>query len=503
MYTYLYLAEAITAVVAIAVGGIVFFKKRSRATWIYLILCVVAFLSIFAGTFSLEKPRMQVQETYTVEVNTDQRIEKPQTQYHFRDVTDRVEVNGDIDYGKVGEYPIEFSLKTTIGYYSKSATVFVRDTGAPQITLTGEETLTQSYKADYQEPGFQATDGCDGDLTAAVKVEKVEIDANSFRLLYTVEDSSGNKAEKSRTVTLVDDVKPVLTLNGSANMTVYLNEKYTEQGAKANDEKDGDLTTQITTEGTVDTAKEGNYTVTYRVKDRMGNEAVATRKVLVKRFLKAQDGTNGKKGTVYLTFDDGPSTAITPKVLDILKAKNVKATFFIINYDAAGEKIIQRAFAEGHTVAIHGYSHNYQAIYKSEEAYMENLTKLQAKIKASTGYTATVTRFPGGSSNMVSKFNPGIMTRLCTLVKEKGFTYFDWNVSSEDAAGAKTADAMYNNVVRGLKKNRQNVVLMHDFSSNAKIVEALPRIIDFGIENGYAFDRITETTPMVTHSPNN
>ena len=81
--------------------------------------------------------------------------------------------------------------------------------------------------------------------------------------------------------------------------------------------------------------------------------------------------------------------------------------------------------------------------------------------------------------------------------------YFDWNVSSEDAAGAKTADAMYNNVVRGLKKNRQNVVLMHDFASNKKILEALPRIIDYGIENGYAFERITETTPMVTHSPNN
>lgn len=503
MYTYLYLAEVITAVIAIAAGGVFFFKKRSRAAWLYLILCAVAFLSVFAGTFLLEKPRMQAEETYTVEANVGGKIEKPQTRYHFRDVTDAVEIKGDIDYSKVGEYPIEFSLKTTIGYYTKSAVVFVKDTVAPQITLTGEETVTQSYKAEYAEPGFQATDGCDGDLTGAVKVEKEEIDANSYRLVYKVADASGNQAEKSRTVRLVDDVKPVLTLNGSANMTVYLNEKYNEPGAKATDEKDGDLTAKITTEGTVDTAKEGNYTVTYRVKDLTGNEAVATRKVLVKRFLKAQDGSNGKKGTIYLTFDDGPSTAITPKVLDILKAKNVKATFFIINYDAAGEKIIQRAFAEGHTVAIHGYSHNYQAIYKSEEAYMENLTKLQAKIKASTGYTATVTRFPGGSSNMVSKFNPGIMTRLCTLVKEKGFTYFDWNVSSEDAAGAKTADAMYNNVVRGLKKNRQNVVLMHDFASNKKILEALPRIIDYGIENGYAFERITETTPMVTHTPNN
>lgn len=216
---------------------------------------------------------------------------------------------------------------------------------------------------------------------------------------------------------------------------------------------------------------------------------------------KHRTGTNGNKGVIYLTFDDGPSTYTTPKILDILKEKNVKATFFILNYNEAGEKIVKRAFSEGHTIGIHGYSHLYSEIYKSVDTYMENLTKLQAKIKASTGYNTTITRFPGGSSNTASRYNPGIMTTLCNFVLERGFTYFDWNVSSGDAGGAKTSDDVYNNVVRGLSKSKQNVILMHDIKTIT--VNALARIIDYGLANGYTFERITESTPMVTHKPNN
>lgn len=104
---------------------------------------------------------------------------------------------------------------------------------------------------------------------------------------------------------------------------------------------------------------------------------------------------------------------------------------------------------------------------------------------------------------MVSKYNPGIMTRLCKLIVSKGYKYFDWNVSSGDAGGAKTSDDVYNNVISGLSKSKANVVLMHDFSSNSKLLDALPRIIDYGLANGYTFERITESTPMVTHRPNN
>ena len=291
-------------------------------------------------------------------------------------------------------------------------------------------------------------------------------------------------------------------------MNIVLGSNYEEPGATAIDEKDGDLSEKIVIEGQVDTSKEGTYTITYKVSDSKGNEAVKERIVNVKKQLvysevEAQSGSSGQAGIIYLTFDDGPSSNITPKVLDILKEKNVKATFFILNYGEVGEGLVKREFNEGHTVAIHGYSHDYNTIYKSEEAYMSNITKLQEKIRATTGYNATITRFPGGSSNTVSKYNPGIMTRLCNLLISRGYKYFDWNVSSGDAGGAQDSDDIYNNVTMNLSKSRANVVLMHDFSSNSKLLDALSRIIDFGIENGYRFSNITENTPMVTHKPNN
>lgn len=268
--------------------------------------------------------------------------------------------------------------------------------------------------------------------------------------------------------------------------------------------KTGDLTDKIQIEGTVDTSKVGNYTITYRVKDTKGNEATKTRTVTVKNVpVQATTGVDGAKGVIYLTFDDGPSASITPQILDILKKRNVQATFFILNYSDANEYLVKRIVAEGHTIAIHGYSHDYSQIYQSEETYMQNITKLQEKIKNSTGCNTIITRFPGGSSNTVSKFNPGIMTRLTKLVVDSGYKYFDWNVSSGDAGEARTSEDVYNNVVNGLRKTRMNVVLMHDFSGNTKTLNALESIIDYGIENGYTFARITENTPMVTHGVNN
>ena len=134
---------------------------------------------------------------------------------------------------------------------------------------------------------------------------------------------------------------------------------------------------------------------------------------------------------------------------------------------------------------------------------MDNIIKLQEKIKTTTGYNATITRFPGGSSNTVSKYNPGIMTTLSKEVLARGYKYFDWNVSSGDAGGAKTKDDVYNNVTKALRKDRANVVLMHDFNGNYKTLNALEDIIDFGLKNGYTFSKITEDTPMVTHSVSN
>lgn len=504
----LYLSEIIVLAIVWIIGVIIFEVKHKEGLLKFFGIVSFIFIVLFSLTFILERPQMDIKVIDDIEVKSKEKIARPRTIYHFQNVTDKVRINGNIDYQKTGEYTVQFEIDTLIGKYIKSVKVNVVDTKAPEITLEGEEKYNQPYTKDYEEPGFSAIDDYEGDLTDKVVCSKEEIDENRFNIKYEVKDSSGNKAQKVREVTIIDNVPPTITLKGSSNMTITLNGKYTESGATAKDERDGDLTNKITIEGEVNTSKEGTYKIIYKVSDLSGNEATKTRIVIVASKvnteginIKVQDGTNGPKGVIYLTFDDGPSTATTPKILDILKEKNVKATFFILNYNAAGEKIVKRAYAEGHTIGIHGYSHQYSEIYKSVDIYMENITKLQAKIKASTGYNATITRFPGGSSNKVSKYNPGIMTKLCKEVVDRGYKYFDWNISSGDAGGAKTADDVYNNVVKGLSKSKQNVVLMHDIKTIT--MNALSRIIDYGLANGYTFEKITEDTPMVTHKPNN
>lgn len=482
-------------------------SKHSREVklnkmWI-LIAILVLILCVFL-ILALKKPVIKVAEVLEIQINTEMKIEQPKTSYMFMDVTNKVKVNDNVNYSKLGEYEIEYEVPMLFNKYVKKQKVKVIDTLPPTITLEGGEEITQSYNKEYEELGVTAIDNYDGDVTESIITGQKHINNMELEIKYTATDKSGNVATKTRKVILIDDIAPNIELIGNPIIYTKLGNKYTDQGANATDTIDGDLTPNIKTEGSVDTSKVGVYVITYIVQDSSGNEAKKQRTVVVRDAnLKATEGIDGQKGVIYLTFDDGPNATITPQILDILKRKNVKATFFILNYNETGEKLVQREIEEGHTVAIHGYSHTYKDIYKSVDTYMENITKLQEKIKASTGCNTIITRFPGGSSNTVSRFNPGIMTILTKEVVDRGYRYFDWNVSSGDAGGARTSKDVYNNVVNGLSKNRMNVVLMHDFSGNTKTVNALEDIIDYGINNGYTFARITENTPMVTHGVNN
>lgn len=228
-----------------------------------------------------------------------------------------------------------------------------------------------------------------------------------------------------------------------------------------------------------------------------------TNKISENKTDESKTNPSNGKSIAYLTFDDGPSS-ITHSVLDILKKYNVKATFFVINSGNYNKATLQREVNEGHTIGLHAYDHNYAIAYKDDNSYLDGIDKLRAKVKADTGFDSHYIRFPGGSSNTISKrYSKGIMSRITKTAKQRGYKYYDWNVDDDDAGRARTADDCYNNVIKELRPNRSNIVLMHDFGTNKKILEALPRIIEYCQKNGYTMLPIDDNTPEIHHGISN
>ena len=198
---------------------------------------------------------------------------------------------------------------------------------------------------------------------------------------------------------------------------------------------------------------------------------------------------NSDKPVVYLTFDDGPS-ANTERVLDILKANDIKATFFVVNTDIeAHQYLYKRIVDEGHTLGIHTYSHRYTDIYSSVDAYLADFDQIFTKVYELTGAKPTVFRFPGGSINV---YNQQIYFELISEMLRRGFVYYDWNVSSGDAGETYTSAAIQAAVVSGTINKDRSIVLMHDSSTKHATVGALQNIID-SLKETHEFRPITNS----------
>ncbi len=208
-------------------------------------------------------------------------------------------------------------------------------------------------------------------------------------------------------------------------------------------------------------------------------------------------------GKAYLTFDDGPSSN-TVKILDILDRYGVKATFFVI-YHKNQEDTYRAIVERGHTLALHSYSHDYEDIYSSRTAFFNDLDKLSDYVSGLTGVTPLITRFPGGSSNTISKrYCAGIMTELTQAVESRGYSYFDWNIDSGDADDTTVdKDKIVENVKRRTGSYKNAFILMHDAKAKTTTVEALPEIIEYLQSRGYEILPITTSTPPMHHKVNN
>lgn len=201
----------------------------------------------------------------------------------------------------------------------------------------------------------------------------------------------------------------------------------------------------------------------------------------------------------YLTFDDGPSTENTEKILKVLKKYNVKATFFVVNkkgedMDALYKQIVD----EGHTIAVHTATHNYEKIYSSVTAYLKDFNRCSKRIEEATGVKPELFRFPGGS---VNSYNYELCQPLIAEMLRRGYTYYDWNVSSGDATGRILSEKqIYKNVVNNVAESGESIVLMHDSNEKDSTVEALDDIIETLTERGYTFDKLDKTVKPIIFS---
>lgn len=199
---------------------------------------------------------------------------------------------------------------------------------------------------------------------------------------------------------------------------------------------------------------------------------------------------------VYLTFDDGPSSN-TADILDILAAYDVKATFFVTGKEGEwAEAAYQRIVEEGHTLGMHSYTHKYDEIYASVDAFSTDFYKLQNYLFDVTGVRSEYYRFPGGSSNRVSDVS---VRELIAFLNEEGIVYFDWNVSSQDATGTQyTAEELVANCMAGIEKHETVIILLHDAAGKGTTVEALPMLIEKiqAMENTELLPITDDTVPV-------
>jgi len=415
---------------------------------------------------------------------------------------------GNIDTKKLGRQEVIYTYKHKKEKMTLKQVVIVTDTEAPEITVqTDNITVCPNGKIKQDYIKVKAIDNLDGDIS-----DKIKMYVEDNYLVVGVSDSNNNVREEKINILKEDKDAPKISLIGSDKITIKEGSKYKDLGASASDNCDS---IKVETNNKVNTNKAGTYKVVYTAKDSSGNTSTKERTVIVekKKSVKSSneynndnivyvDRNKNKSGSkiIYLTFDDGPSKH-TGRLLDVLKKYDVKATFFVTGFGS--DDLIKREYEEGHTVALHSYSHDYKKIYKNVDNYYADLYKVRDRVKRITGVESNLIRFPGGSSNTVSRSADGgkrIMSFLVRDVQAKGFHYFDWNVSSGDAGATTSTNKVYSNVVGSLRKD-VSVVLQHD--SKGYSVDAVERIIKFGLENGYTFKAMDEDSYGAHHGVNN
>lgn len=458
-----------------------YFSERFINTTVTIVLFLFAFFFFAVPKVKLNEPINKVVNINSIYNNEGITIEDI---FGNKKI---VKSLNNIDTSKKTVNKVDYIYKDNFFSFRIKQNIIVEDIESPKIILNGDKEEYFCPNSKYKEQGYKAYDNVDKDITKSVKVKKY-----SDKIVYSVTDSSGNKSEVTRFIKKGDDEKPVITLNGDKDIFIPLGGEYIDEGISAIDNCDQDITSKVKVTDNIDNTKVGDYKIEYQVKDNSNNKSTITRNIKVREPL--------EPNTIYLTFDDGPRDGTTDKILDILKEKDVKATFFVTSNGS--DNLIRRAYNEGHSLGIHTSSHRYDLIYASIDNYYNDLNIVENRIFNITGKKTNLIRFPGGSSNTISKkYSQGIMSTLTKDVISKNYQYYDWNIDSTDAVYNSSKNDIYNNVINNISKDKYNIILMHDTKN--KTVEVLPMIIDYAKSNGYNFKTLTSNTIPMRQKVNN
>lgn len=245
----------------------------------------------------------------------------------------------------------------------------------------------------------------------------------------------------------------------------------------------------ITEEQTENIISEEQKNTAENVVTQKSEEEINAEKEFINQINNIYNGEEGKR--VFLTFDDGPSETVTPKILEILDKYNIKATFFVVGYNVkAHPEIVKQAYEAGHYIANHGYSHKYSKIYESADTVLQEYNKTESAIREAledVTYSSHLFRFPGGAHGGPYE---EIKEKARKKLNEEGVAYLDWSALTYDAAGADTKEEILCNLKETMNGWDNVVILMHDAPDKKVTYETLEDVIEYLQEKGYEFKNI-------------
>lgn len=472
---------------------VVHLSKRGKLfiliSFLILIISILALYLILRPKilFNSNHPTVEINETFDALSNV-KKVRGGSTD----DVTCDL---SNVDYTKLGKYTITYSF----GKHQYDLKLEVIDSTPPtfdtkELEIDAKMPLT---------PDMFVENIQDATATSVEFKEKYPFDTEGdFTITLIVKDEGGNETSQDVLVhVLPEDVTPP-EIQEVSDITLMLDAQF-DPLSDISVSDNQDPAPQISCDTSkLNLNKIGDYTITYTAVDRSGNQSSYTRTIhIIERKTIGHNYASETK-TVYLTFDDGPSEN-TGKILDILDRYQVKATFFVTGNGQKYNHHIKEAHDKGHTIGLHTYTHQYSEVYSSVNAYFDDLDKISDMVEEITGERSHYIRFPGGSSNTVSKkYCKGIMTELSKEVIERGYQYYDWNVSSNDANGNTMPTQT---IIEGATSGKSDnlVILFHDSPSKTTTVEALPTIIEYYQNQGYTFAPIDDSTYTSHHGINN